>query len=77
MICSGRDKIETPEQLRFFFFFFFFLAYLFSTKFLCAKTNWLQLDMIFSLSKLKKQHWSLIWTGIVHFLAFVLINNSN
>ena len=22
MICSGRDKIETPEQLRFFFLFF-------------------------------------------------------
>ena len=29
MICSGIDKIETPEQLRFFFFFFpFCLAYL-------------------------------------------------
>ena len=27
MICSGIDKIETPEQLRF-FFFSFFLAYL-------------------------------------------------
>ena len=41
MICSGIDKIETPEQLRFFFFFSFFLAYLltFSTKFLFAKTN--------------------------------------
>ena len=28
MVCSGRDKIETLEQLRLIFFFFFCLAYL-------------------------------------------------
>ena len=120
MICNKRYKIETLEQLSFFFFFFFvWLIYWLSTKFLCAKTNWLQMDLFFSLSKLKKQHWSLIWTGInmlllkkwatssavsiyynvyqycmlclrtqamlqscfyhniVHFPAFVLINNSS
>lgn len=60
MICSGRDKIETPEQVKIFLSRICILRHLSCNQ----GINW-QLGSIFSLSKLKKLLRSLIWMGLL------------